>query len=659
MKENMDNNNDISRLVQRVLDGDRKAFELLYQQTNKQIYYTCWSFLENEQNVYDIMQDTYLQALTHLGQLREPERFVAWLNQIAVNKCRNVFGKKKMISIDDVEENVLLEENDNFIPEAYVNDRAKRKIIVQIMQTKLSKVQYQTVMFYYFDGMTTAEIARCMDCPEGTVSYRLSVARGKIKQGILEYEEKSGDKLYSVSGLTMLTAIFMLEAKEVSIPDILTDVFNRAKQPQHKQSGKKFLSTAAGKAVICGVAGVIVAGGIVTAVLVKHKADNIGNGKNTDYAENTEYAYDDIDYDETDYDEYDSGEVSQTTEEVEKKEGLEKLEFYYYDESCDGSNNPVFDKKIIDSYSLVGGDTMVLTEDGDVYVTKQQGYNRYTLDLLKASSGLVNLDCVAGKYSEYIECFVMDSEQNYIYIIRMPQGDIRQCEDGVPFDFAGHFNDDIKVIGVPASGHVGYVNAVDTNGNYYVTTFEYDDDGTKRNNISENAGIIDHNKQWIDTQENSNNRVADGVTIANECGEWILATDGALYYWESGSYNMEDTPYEDTADKKFTELYGIYESDWYTWDALGLTEDGQLIHLKTDRTIEAVYDMPEGDVLSVNACAYRIIVHTTTGYYVLNIDDDTEFASCDVLNDMENEIAHVNGEQIVTKDGRVYKFERK
>lgn len=34
-------------------------------------------------------------------------------------------------------------------------------------------------------------------------------------------------------------------------------------------------------------------------------------------------------------------------------------------------------------------------------------------------------------------------EQNYIYVIKMPQGDLRQCEDGVPFDFAGHFRDDI------------------------------------------------------------------------------------------------------------------------------------------------------------------------------------------------------------------------
>lgn len=84
MKENMDNH-DIAMLVQQVLKGDEKAFELLYQQTNRQIYYTCRSFLENEQDIYDVMQDTYLQALTRIGQLREPERFVAWLNQIAIN----------------------------------------------------------------------------------------------------------------------------------------------------------------------------------------------------------------------------------------------------------------------------------------------------------------------------------------------------------------------------------------------------------------------------------------------------------------------------------------------------------------------------------------------------------------------------------------------
>ena len=398
--------------------------------------------------------------------------------------------------------------------------------------------------------------------------------------------------------------------------------------------------------MICGAAGLVVVGGIVTAVLLKHKADN-GNDYTTEYTEPTEYAYDN-----TEYEEYDSESASPSTEESEKREGLEELSFYYYDESCDGSNNPVFDKKIIDSYSLVGGDTMVLTEGGDVYVTKQQGYNRYTLDLLKADSGLVDLDRVIGEYSDYIECFVADSEQNYIYVIRMPQGDLRQCEDGVPFDFAGHFRDDMKVVGM--HDVIGFINAVDSDGNYYSASFLYDDDGTKWN-IPDGAGIIDDEKLWIDAQGNSNNEMADGVIVAEECGAWSLTTDGGLYFHDPGYSNMEDTLYEDTADKKFTGLYGIYESNWYMWDALGLTEDGKLIHLGVDRTTEAVYDMPEGEVLSINASAHRIIVHTTTGYYVLKIDTDTEFTPCDVLNDMADDIMHVHGEQIVTKDGRVYR----
>ena len=158
---------------------------------------------------------------------------------------------------------------------------------------------------------------------------------------------------------------------------------------------------------------------------------------------------------------------------------------------------------------------MVLTEGGDVYVTKQQGYNRYTLDLLKADSGLVDLDRVIGEYSDYIESFVADSEQNYIYVIKMPQGDLRQCEDGVPFDFAGHFRDDMNVVGM--HDVIGFVNAVDSDGNYYSASFLYDDDGTKWN-IPDGAGIIDNEKLWIDAQGNSNNEMADGVIVAAECG---------------------------------------------------------------------------------------------------------------------------------------------
>lgn len=248
---------DVRALVARVVSGDMKAFEVIYQNTYRQVYYTCMSFLKNEQNVYDVMQDTYIMALTHLQQLENPERITAWLNTIAVNKCRQFLGKKMPVQLDEATSTNLLEENDNFLPESYVLNAEKRKIILNIMQEELSAVQYQTIIMYYFDGMSTSEIAACMECPEGTVSYRLSAARGKIKAGVQRYENTSGVKLYSSGTTALLTAVFLAETQGLVIPNFLTSVFSAV----FGAAAGTVLGTATGGAAVGTLTGGAAAGG--------------------------------------------------------------------------------------------------------------------------------------------------------------------------------------------------------------------------------------------------------------------------------------------------------------------------------------------------------------------------------------------------------------
>lgn len=248
---------DVRALVARVVSGDMKAFEVIYQNTYRQVYYTCMSFLKNEQNVYDVMQDTYITALTHLQQLENPERITAWLNTIAVNKCRQFLGKKMPVQLDEATSTNLLEENDNFLPESYVLNAEKRKIILNIMQEELSAVQYQTIIMYYFDGMSTSEIAACMECPEGTVSYRLSAARGKIKAGVQRYENTSGVKLYSSGTTALLTAVFLAETQGLVIPNFLTSVFSSV----FGAAAGTVLGTATGGAAVGTLTGGAAAGG--------------------------------------------------------------------------------------------------------------------------------------------------------------------------------------------------------------------------------------------------------------------------------------------------------------------------------------------------------------------------------------------------------------
>lgn len=253
---------DVRTQVAKVVSGDMKAFEVIYQNTYRQVYYTCMSFLKNEQNVYDVMQDTYITALTHLQQLENPERITAWLNTIAVNKCRQFLGKKMPVQLDEATSTNLLEENDNFLPESYVLNAEKRKIILNIMQEELSAVQYQTIIMYYFDGMSTSEIAACMECPEGTVSYRLSAARGKIKEGVQRYENTNGVKLYSSGTTALLTAVFLAETQGLVIPNFLTSVFSAA----FGAAAGTVLGTATGGAAVGTLTGGATAGGAATGV---------------------------------------------------------------------------------------------------------------------------------------------------------------------------------------------------------------------------------------------------------------------------------------------------------------------------------------------------------------------------------------------------------
>lgn len=214
-------------LVKDVLGGNMQSFEVLYNDTSKKIYYVCYSFVKNEHDAMDLMQEVYLSALTHLSSLKEPERFTQWISQIAVNKCKDFLTKKVPVLLEEEEmNNIPVNDEELSLPEKYIIDREKRKILMNIMLEKLSAIQYQTVVLYYFNGLSQQEIATCMECPEGTVSYRLSVAREKIKAGVLEYEKKSGEKLYCVAGIPFLAAFFAAEADAMVIPNVFAAIMS-------------------------------------------------------------------------------------------------------------------------------------------------------------------------------------------------------------------------------------------------------------------------------------------------------------------------------------------------------------------------------------------------------------------------------------------------
>lgn len=211
----------ISHLVEKIKKGDNKSFEKLYKLTEREVWFTCISFLKNETTAQDIMQETYITAFLKIQSLEKSSQIRSWLNRIAVNKCKNYLKGKGEIQLDDeVFENQAIVDERISIPEEYISDKAKREIILSIMQEVLSDVQYQTVIMHYFNEMTVDEIAEVFECSRGTVLSRLNYSRAKMKTAIEDYENKSGDKLHGVVVVPFFTTIFKEEAKSLAVPNI-------------------------------------------------------------------------------------------------------------------------------------------------------------------------------------------------------------------------------------------------------------------------------------------------------------------------------------------------------------------------------------------------------------------------------------------------------
>ncbi|MFR3388876.1 MAG: sigma-70 family RNA polymerase sigma factor [Ruminococcus sp.] len=210
----------ISHLVEKIKKGDNKSFEKLYKLTEREVWFTCISFLKNETTAQDIMQETYITAFLKIQSLEKSSQIRSWLNRIAVNKCKNYLKGKGEIQLDDeIFENQAIVDERISIPEEYISDKAKREIILSIMQEVLSDVQYQTVIMHYFNEMTVDEIAEVFECSRGTVLSRLNYSRAKMKTAIEDYENKSGDKLHGVV-VVPFTTIFKEEAKSLAVPNI-------------------------------------------------------------------------------------------------------------------------------------------------------------------------------------------------------------------------------------------------------------------------------------------------------------------------------------------------------------------------------------------------------------------------------------------------------
>ena len=176
------------KLVVRVQQGDKTAFDLLARKYQHKIAKLISRYVRDRAEVEDVTQEALIKAYRAIGGFRGESAFYTWLYRIAVNTAKNYLesqGRRPPGSDVEIDGAELIESGDGLRDNATPERQMLRDEIATTVHRVLEHLPADlrtAITLREIEGMSYEEIAAVMDCPIGTVRSRIFRAREAIDQ---------------------------------------------------------------------------------------------------------------------------------------------------------------------------------------------------------------------------------------------------------------------------------------------------------------------------------------------------------------------------------------------------------------------------------------------------------------------------------------------
>lgn len=165
-------NKELDLYIEAFKSGDKEAFEAIYNETYKSVYYTIYLLVKNRDQIADFVQDTYLKAIEKIDTYQIGTNFKAWISRIGHNLCLNVLlkeGKEKTVDLNEESIETL-----KCIPEK--DDRIETALAI------LSGEEKQVFIYLILEGLTIKEMAEELNVNLNRAYYLKNKMEEALKQ---------------------------------------------------------------------------------------------------------------------------------------------------------------------------------------------------------------------------------------------------------------------------------------------------------------------------------------------------------------------------------------------------------------------------------------------------------------------------------------------
>jgi RNA polymerase sigma-70 factor (ECF subfamily) len=159
--------------------GEPEAWDILFRHYQLPLYVYVFELVHNEQSSLDLVQETFIAAVRHIGGLRDDAKFGSWLFGIAHQKCIQHWRKQNhaAILLDELPD--APDESENSPDDLLI--RQEQEVEFMNLLDQLPLPQRSVLLLHYVEDFSLEEIAGITGAVVGTVKSRLHYAKKSLR----------------------------------------------------------------------------------------------------------------------------------------------------------------------------------------------------------------------------------------------------------------------------------------------------------------------------------------------------------------------------------------------------------------------------------------------------------------------------------------------
>ena len=174
-------------LLRRAGAQEPGAFDELCSAVQVDLYAFIFSHLRNHDDTDEVLQECLYRVHRHLAKLDDLSRFPWWIMKMAVNQCATLRARSHKHDTVELEENLGLKAANLLAaaaPPASPRESAERGDVRRCVNEAVATLpprQRSAIVLFELEHQPISEIARMLECSEGTVKFNLHEGRKKLR----------------------------------------------------------------------------------------------------------------------------------------------------------------------------------------------------------------------------------------------------------------------------------------------------------------------------------------------------------------------------------------------------------------------------------------------------------------------------------------------